>query len=395
MTSKTTRTIAGAILGGAVAFCGTAYAAQTITNRAVGVPLQAAVEAQKAGNTGVCIAKAQEADKVAGKSAYESTVINQLITACAIQAGNNQLALTMLDKMIAAGQGNKTENLKQAMNISLRMKNNAKAQQYLNQLGGAGGNAALLMGQAQYQAGNYDEAIRLARPMLQQGTPSKDLLELLSAAYYKKGDEANRRLMLEQLTLHYPSAEYWHNLLQMARNQKGLNDEQQLQIMRLRLLVGDIKTGTEFSEMAQLAIIAGYPAEAKAVLMKASEAKQLEGLGERGQRLVNLTAQRVAADEKQLAAMQAQAPAAAAGDAEVKLGKVLLSYDKAADAEKAIRAGIAKGKLTDEAGAKIALGRALLAQGKKQDAVRQFNAVPRNSDQAAIARLWSIYAQRA
>lgn len=395
MTSKTTRTLAGTVFIGAIAVSAAAFGAQTITNRAVGLPLQAALKAQKARDTKTCIAKAQEAGAVKGKTAYESMVINQLITACAIQGGNNRLALATLDKMIAAGQGNRTENLKQAMNISLRLKDNARAQRYLKELGGSAGDAALLLAQAEYQAGNYREAVRLARPLLRGGRPSKDLLELLTAAYYKLGDQGNRHAMLEQLTLYYPTKQYWHDLIQMTDNMKGLSDEERLQLLRLRLLVGDLTRGTDYSEMAQLAIIVGFPGEAKSVLMKAADAKMLASLGGRGQRLVNLTNQRVAADQKEGGMLMKKAAADPTGNADVQLGKWYLSYDKGADAEKAIRAGMKKGKLKDPAAAKIALGRALLAQNKGRDAVRMFNSVSGKSQEAPIARLWSIYAQHA
>jgi TolA-binding protein len=42
----------------------------------------------------------------------------------------------------------------------------------------------------------------------------------------------------------------------------------------------------------------------------------------------------------------------------------------------------------------VALGHALLAQGKKQEAVAAFDSVAKNSKEAPIARLWSIYARK-
>jgi predicted Zn-dependent protease len=79
----------------------------------------------------------------------------------------------------------------------------------------------------------------------------------------------------------------------------------------------------------------------------------------------------------------------------VKLGLVYYTIGKGKEAEDAIRRGMAAGKLADPEGAKVALGHALLAQGKKQDAVNAYNSVARNSKEAPIARLWSIYARRA
>src|SRR5262249_16771117 len=112
--------------------------------------------------------------------------------------------------------------------------------------------------------------------------------------------------------------------------------------------------------------------------------------GERSGRLVNMTTQRVAADTANVADLEKKA--AADANASVKLGLVEWTYGKYPEAETAIRNGM-KGKLADPEGAKIALGHVLLSSGKKQDAVAAFNSVARNSKQAGIARLWSIYAR--
>jgi predicted Zn-dependent protease len=89
-----------------------------------------------------------------------------------------------------------------------------------------------------------------------------------------------------------------------------------------------------------------------------------------------------------------QKKAAVDPNAAVKLGIVYWTYGKYKDAEEAVRSGM-KGKLADPDGAKVALGHALLGEGKKADAVAAFNSVPKNSKEAPIARLWSIYARRA
>jgi len=54
-----------------------------------------------------------------------------------------------------------------------------------------------------------------------------------------------------------------------------------------------------------------------------------------------------------------------------------------------------KGKVADPEAAKVALGHALMAQGKKPEAVAAFDSVARNSKEAPIARMWSIYARKA
>ena len=178
-------------------------------------------------------------------------------------------------------------------------------------------------------------------------------------------------------------------LLQQARNEKGRTDEQVLDIMRLRLALGDLKTDSDYLEFAQQALIAGYPAEAKAALDRGIAAKLVRN-NERVTRLSKKIQDDLAANVRVQADLQKKA--ASDPNASVELGLILWSTGKYTEAEDAIRTGIASGKLTDPEGAKVALGHALLSQGKKQDAVSAFDSVARNSREASIAILWSIYA---
>ena len=81
-------------------------------------------------------------------------------------------------------------------------------------------------------------------------------------------------------------------------------------------------------------------------------------------------------------------------NANVKLGLIYWANGKGKEAEDAVRKGM-MGKVADPEAAKVALGHALMAQGKKADAVAAFDSVARNSKEAPIARLWSIYAKKA
>jgi len=210
--------------------------------------------------------------------------------------------------------------------------------------------------------------------------------------YNEMNDAANRRNMLEQLVLYYGKPQYWHDLLQLARNEKGLSDEQQLDIMRLRFVVGDLKTPADYQDAAQSALVANYPNDAKTMLDKGSQTKVLDpAKDERVGRLVKMTNDRVAADTA--VQTQLQQKAGSDPDASVKLGLIYWTYAKHKEAENAVRAGM-KGKLADPEGAKVALGHTLLSQGNKPEAVNAFNSVARNSKWSSIARLWSIYARR-
>jgi tetratricopeptide (TPR) repeat protein len=401
MSWKTTRALSATLFLGAAAITAAglmssapAYAAPATEtkNKALVDAINGAQADFKAGRFAEALAKAKEADAIReDKPAALNPVIHGMIVKYAIEAKDYASALAQIDKNIAANEGNKTENIKQALSISFVMKNNAKAQEYAAQLGNNLDNETRLYIASQMaNAGQYKEALAYAAPALQGGMPSEAALKFQQAIYFKMNDAVGRRASLEQLVANYPKPEYWHDLLQLARNEKGLNDEQTMDIYRLRLGVGDLKTVDDYFEASQEALVAGYPAEAKAMLDKAAAAKLLSG--ERAGRLVNTTSQQVAAN----AAVQADLQKKAASDpnASVKLGLIYWGFGKNKEAEDAIRSGIKSGKLADPEQAKMALGHALLGQGKKQEAVNAFDSVAKNSKVAPLARLWSIYARR-
>jgi len=230
----------------------------------------------------------------------------------------------------------------------------------------------------------------MVQPLLEGGKqPSEQLLRFLQGNYFLLNDVNGRRNALEQLVLYYGKAEYWKDLLQLARNEKGLNDEQQMDIAMLRLGVGDLKTLEDYQEAAQQALVAKYPGNAKIILDKAAAAKILTG--ERAGRLTKMTNDNVAADTKAMADLQAKAQTDP--NAALRLSRTQASYGKFADAEATIRAA-AKTKGVDIEGAKVQLGHALLGQNKRPDAATAYNSVNRNNKWYSVARLWSLFSRR-
>jgi tetratricopeptide (TPR) repeat protein len=371
-----------------------AFAAPAITienkDKALADAINGAQADAKAGRYADALTKAKAADALPGKPAALVPQIHQMIVAYAIQAKDFAAALAQIDKMIAANEGNKAQNLKQALSVSIQMNNKPKIAEYAGQLGSnLDPETRLFIAGSMMNAGQYKEALAEVEPLLQSGQPSEAVLKFEQAVYFKMNDAAGRRATLEQLVTYYPKPEYWHDLLQLARNDKGLNDEQRMEIFRLRLAVGDMKSYDDYQDMAQQALITMYPAEAKAVLDKAAAAKLVSG--ERAARLVKTVNDSVAQDAAQQADLQKKS--ATDPNAGVKLGLVYWTYGKNKEAEDAIRKAMS-GKLTDPDWAKVALGHVLLSDGKKPDAVTAFNSVPKNSKDASIARLWSIYARK-
>jgi len=393
MKRTTTRAIIAALSIGVSAFTvSAAYAAPAIKieNKALADAITGAQNDAKAGRYADALAKAKQADAIQGKPAELTRAVHQMIVSYAISAKDYNAALTEIDKMIAGNEGNKTELLGQAFSISLQAGNQQKAQAYADQMGSNKTPQIRLVIAGGYQkAKKYKEAIEEVQPLLQSGTPSEPLLLFLQATYNEMGDAAKRRESLEMLVANYPKPQYWHDVLLLTRNDRGLSDDQKLDILRLRLAVGDLKTDADYYDLAQMALLVGYPNEAKGVLDKGTTAKVLSG--ERAGRMVKMATDNSAKD----AALQADLQGKAASDANagLKLGMLLWSYGKYPEAETAVRNAM-KGKLADPEAAKVALGHVLFSAGKKPDAVNAFNSVAKNSKWSSVARLWSIYARR-
>jgi len=396
---KTTRAISAALaIGVATAALSTlpapapAVAAALATkNEALVKPITDAQAAAAGQRWAEALEKAKEADAIKDdKPAALNPQIHKMIVSYALNAKDYPAAMTQLDKNIAAGEGNKLENLKQALGIAIMAKNKEKTDQYAKEMGNnLDSETRLFIASQMMNSGQLKEALEYAKPAL-EGNASEAALKFEQAVYFKMNDQAGRRAALEQLVANYPKLEYWHDLLQLARNEKGLNDEQLMDIYRLRFAVGDLKTLDDYTDMAQEALVAGYPAEAKQVLDKAAAAKLLNG--DRSTRLVNMVNGRVTQDAAAQADLQKKA--GADPNTGVKLCLMYWSFGKTKEAEDAVRAAIASNKLADPNAAKMALGHVLLAEGKTQDAVTAFSSVPRASKEANIARLWSIYARK-
>src|ERR1051326_3014993 len=148
MNWTTTRAIAAALLVGAAATMtssltvtapASAAAAPTFKIPADNKPLADAVTGAmndaKAGRYDQAVAKAKQADGMPGKPAGMAPFLHQMIVGWAVQGKDYNTALEQYDKMIAANEGNKAENIKNALAVSFTAKNAAKQKQYADMMG--------------------------------------------------------------------------------------------------------------------------------------------------------------------------------------------------------------------------------------------------------------------
>jgi len=258
--------------------------------------------------------------------------------------------------------------------------------------------------QAYYQSGNNKEAARVMNELLaeqEKGNkmPKEQQLLLVQAACSKAGDNACVAKVFEKLVSNYPKPDYWSQLL-TAITKLDTDDIQKLNVMRLSAQVNVMKNPEEYKEMAQLALEDKLAGEAQSVLEQAFSKKIF--VTERdisvNTRLLAAAKKEGEVDKASLAKREAEARAAATGDAAVKVGAQYLGYGDAVKAADLLQKGIAKGGIgtgdpkqkqrVDEAS--ILLGIAHLRNNNKAEAAKAFRGVKQDPTMVRIAKLWLL-----
>ncbi len=371
----------------------------------VGKPLQAAQEAMKAKKFQEALAKVREADGVAGKTPYEAFIIERMRGSAAAGAGDNEAAAKSFEAVIASGRLPAGEQLKLIEALAgtyYRAKDFAKAQHWAQRYfkdGGTSSSMRTLLGQMQFMSGDYAASAKelsaeVAAAEAAGNAPAEDRLQLLANCYLKLNDKAGYAATMEKLVAYHPKKEYWADLLNRLQRKQGFSNRLTLDVYRLMQATGNLQATADYMEMAQLALQAGVPAEAKRVVDE-GYAKSLLGAGaeaDRHKRLRDLANKQTADEQKAAAETEKQALAAKDGNALVSLGAAYCAarhFDKGIPL---IEKGIAKGELKRPDEAKLHLGLAHLQAGNKAKAVQILRSVRGADGSADLARLWAISA---
>jgi len=396
--------MAAAIVLGAALGVPAAAQAQAVRPE-VGKPLQAAQELIKAQRFKEALAKVREADAVGGKSAGEAQLIERMRLAAASGAGDVETAAKSFEAI--SGQVSGAERLRMIESLAggyYRAKDYAKAmhwgQRYFKE-GGTSGAIRTLLIQSQYLAGDFAGAAKELTTEIQQAeksgqAPGEYRLKLLVNATLKMNDTNGYVWALERLVTYYPKKEYWVDLLSRLQRKPNFSDRLALDTYRLGLATDTLSKPGDYMEMAQLALQAGSPAEAKQVLDKGFAANVL-GQGaeaERHKRLRDLVAKKLEEDKANQAANIAEAQAAKDGTALVNAGMNLVYAGDKQKGLQLMQQGIAKGSLKRAEDAKLHLAVAQLVAGDNAKAQSTLRGVTGTDGTADLARLWSLYAKR-
>jgi len=396
------RLLAAAVVGLAI---GTVQA-QGGLRPEVGKPLQAAQDLVKAGKYREALAKVRELDAVGGKTAAETNTIERMRLAAASGAGDADTASRSFEAISSSVAGpDKLRMIESIAGTYYRSKEYAKAmqwyQRYFKEGGTSGANRTLLI-QTQYLSGDLAGAAKELTAEIQaaerNGTaPAEDRINLLMNAAVKQKDIAAETFALERLVSYYPKKEYWVTLLNRLQRKPNFSDRLVLDTYRLSLATGSMSTATDYMELAQLTVQAGFPAEGKKVVDKGFAAGVLGvgAEGERHKRLLGLVNKKIEEAKAAQASEEKQALAAKDGNDLVNVGMDLVFNGQAAKGLQLMQQGIAKGGLKRPEDAKLHLGIAQITAGENAKAQATFKTVSGTDGTADLARLWALFARRA
>lgn len=396
-------TRARAAFAAIVLACGVhaALAADTVRPD-VGKPLKAAEAALKAGRAKEALARISEADAVPNKTAYESFLIQQMRGSAEHAAGDYAAAVKAFEAVLSSGKVSGRDQLQLVEAVAVdyyKLKEYSKAAQWAQRYFKEGGTAPAMrtvLLQSYYLGNDCAAVSKMLGGAGDEGKkPSEEDLEILRSCYRKEKDEAGYVAATERLIVYYPKKEYWTEMLARVQRKPGFSDRLAVHVYKLRLATGNLTSANDYMELAQLALQAGVPSEAKIVMDKGYAAGVL-GKGDqaaRQQRLRDLIAKTLAESQKNRAQEERDALAARDGGDLVKVG---LNYVYEGQADKGlalIQKGIQKGGLKRPEDAKLLLGEAELQAGHKGRAVTTFKSVKGSDGAADLARLWVLEAR--
>ena len=368
----------------------------------VGKPLQAAQALVKQRKGREAMAEIAKAEAVPNRTANENNLIAQMKGSAALAAGDNDAVIRAYEPLLEGGRTAGSVQMVQAVAVAYYQKKDyAKAAQWTNRYfkeGGSDPQMRTVLLQSYYLGNDCNSVNRLLGDKADADSnkrATEEELQILANCYLRQKDNTGYVNAIEKLVIYYPKKEYWTDLLARVQKKQGFSDRLGVNVYRLRFATGNAGTANDYMEMAQLALQAGVPSEAKVILDKGYAAGVL-GKGaeaERQKRLKDLIDKSLAESQKNRTEDEKQALAAKDGNDLVKIGLNYVYEGQASKGLPLIEQGIKKGGLRRPEDAKLRLGEAQLYAGQKQKGVQTLRDVRGTDGTADIARLWVLHAR--
>jgi hypothetical protein len=370
----------------------------------VGNPLKAAGALVRQRKGREALAEIAKAEAVPNRTPYENQIIAEMKAAAASASGDNDTTIRTNEALINSGKVTGRELLPLIQGVAVAYYNKKEyaesakwAQRYFKE-GGTEASMRSVLLQSYYLGNDCNSVNRMLGNVTEETNgrkPSEEDLQILANCYLKQKDTGGYVAAIEKLVLFYPKASYWTDLLARVQKKPGFSDRLSLHVFRLRMDTGNLSSTEDYMEMAQLALQAGYPAEAKAIVDRGYEKKAL-GTGaqaNRHERLRDLVNKSLADSTRNRAKEEQEAVASKDGNDLVKVGMNYYFEGKPEKGIHLVEQGIKKGGLKRPEDAKLTLGYAQVHAGQKARGVQTLKSVQGTDGTADIARLWALYAR--
>lgn len=339
-------------------------------------------------------------------NAYETFILNRMRVALGSASQDDAMATAALEAVINSGRLSPEEQkqfIEALGNMYYNAKNYPKAIEWFNRYQKETGDTKLrpYVVRAHYLNNDFvtakAEALKDLETKQKAGqVPAIEELQILANTGSKSKDQATYLLALENLVKHYPNDDYWVDLLSRTRGKDNYSNRFALDVYRLQKVATTKMAAEEYQDMAELALLAGQPIEAKQVLDIGFSNGSL-GTGNNAAKHKQLRAQadkQAADDTKNIGSGEASARKSKNGTGLVNLGYAFVTLGQFDKGIALIQEGIAKGGLQNAEDAKLRLGYSYAMAGRKEDAIKTLETVTGSDGRGDLARYWILWVNR-
>jgi tetratricopeptide (TPR) repeat protein len=346
-----------------------------------------------------------QAEALPNRTPYEDYVINRMKLPLASATGNEAMTLSSLDAVVNANKlppAEQLEFMQTLGNLYYNAKNYPKAIETYKRYQKDSPTPEKVrpaLVRSYYLSGDYATARSELAPIIADAekagkAPSQEDLRLLASAANSQKDSAGYLAALEKLVTYYPSDDLWNGLIARGIVAKAgfKPDDNVIEVFRLKFAATSKLAPEEYLDLADMALKAGFPTEAKQVL-DAGFSNGVLGTGKdaaKQRQLRDKAAKGAADDARSIASGEAAAAKSKNGAGLVNIGWAYATMGQFDKGIGFIEQGIAKGGLKQPDEAKLRLGMALAKAGRKDDAIKAFQSVKAAGGLADLAKYWIV-----